>query len=89
MRAIPGVSVLDKGVERCGSVTFIRSGEDALALNKRLRALGINTSVSPQEYTRFDMEERRLPALLRASVHYYNSDAEIERFCAAITSPSR
>lgn len=89
LREIPGVSVLDKGVERCGIVTFVKSDEDALALHKRLRALGINTSVSPQEYTRFDMEERKLTALLRASVHYYNSDEEIDRFCAAVISRSR
>lgn len=89
LRQIPGVSVLDKGVVRCGIVTFVKSNEDTLALSARLRALGINTSVSPQEYTRFDMEERKLPALLRASVHYYNSDEEIERFCAAITASAR
>ena len=89
LRQIPGVSVLDKGGERCGIVTFVKSDEDALALHKRLRALGINTSVSPLEYTRFDMEERKLPALLRASVHYYNSDEEIERFCAAVISRLR
>jgi selenocysteine lyase/cysteine desulfurase len=31
-----------------------------------------------------DMTARRLDVLLRASVHYYNADEEIERLCAAL-----
>ena len=36
------------------------------------------------EAARLDFEERKLPGLVRASVHYYNSEDEIERFCAAL-----
>ena len=39
---------------------------------------------SPQEHARLDMEERGLESLVRASVHYYNSEDEVERFCDAL-----
>jgi cysteine desulfurase / selenocysteine lyase len=84
LAALPGVSVRDKGAMRCGIVTFTKAGEDAASMQRRLRAQGTNVSVSPAEYTRLDMEARGLPALVRASVHYYNTEGEVDRFCAAV-----
>jgi selenocysteine lyase/cysteine desulfurase len=50
----------------------------------------INVTASPGCVTPFDLESRGLTAgLLRASVHYYNTDEEIiNRFCDALEAVS-
>ena len=46
----------------------------------------INVTVSRLPSTRLDMEARGLPSVVRASVHYYNSEVEIDRFCATLAT---
>jgi selenocysteine lyase/cysteine desulfurase len=84
LRNLTGVAVHDLGPRRCGIVSFSVAGADAETVCARLRASRINTSVSHQASTRIDMQARGLRALVRASVHYYNDDTEVDRFCEAI-----
>ena len=86
LRAIPGVAVRDQGVERCGIVSFDVAGQDADDIQHRLANARINVSVSRLPSTRLDMEARGLRDLVRASVHYYNTAEEIERFCTTLAS---
>ena len=46
----------------------------------RLQARAINVSVSAPGWSRFD----GAPGRVRASVHYYNTDQEIDRFVEAV-----
>jgi cysteine desulfurase/selenocysteine lyase len=51
------------------------------------RALGkqhINVTVTRRGATLLDMDARGLESMVRASVHYYNSEEEVERFCQAM-----
>ena len=85
LAALPGITLRDKGAERCGIVTFTAAGCAAALIKQVLRSQAINVSVSSYAGTRLDMEARRLPGVVRASVHYYNREEEIERFCAALS----
>jgi len=81
---IPGVRVHDVGRHRSGIVTFTVEGVAADDVQARLRGLGINVSVSEPSSTRLDSERRQLPPLIRASVHYVTTDAELDRLAAAV-----
>lgn len=83
---VPGVAVHDLGRERCGIVTFTVDGMAAREASARLRARGINTSVSTAPFARWDMEPRGLAELVRASPHAYNTEAEIGRFVEAVAA---
>jgi selenocysteine lyase/cysteine desulfurase len=59
-------------------------GRPANEIQQTLAQQVINVTTSSTSSTRFDMEARGLALIVRASVHYYNDEAEVERFCAAI-----
>jgi selenocysteine lyase/cysteine desulfurase len=84
LQSLGFVAVRDLGAERCGIVTFTLEGMHASEVQRGLAAHGINVSVSPRENARLDFEERGLDALVRASVHYYNTVEEIERLCEVL-----
>jgi cysteine desulfurase / selenocysteine lyase len=81
---IDGVSVHDLGATKCGIVTFTVDRLDSEQLSARLRAQAINVHVSKPEDTRLDFEARGLEPMIRASVHYFNTEDEIARFCEVV-----
>lgn len=87
--AIPGAAVRDLGDVRCGIVSFTIDGWDNSALKQALSDKGINIAVSPGNFTLLDMTARGLSDLARASVHYYNTEAEVAQFCGAVEDLSK
>jgi cysteine desulfurase / selenocysteine lyase len=75
----PGVQTHDLGEERCAIVTFSVAGRPAAEVVEALVAEGINVSLSPGTYSRLDFGHRGIESLVRASVHYYNEPAELDR----------
>jgi cysteine desulfurase / selenocysteine lyase len=81
---IPGVVTRDLGTLRCGLVTFTVEGHEPADVKAALAKRRINVAVSPRNFTRLDMDDRDLDAVVRASVHYYNSEQEVDECVEAI-----
>jgi cysteine desulfurase/selenocysteine lyase len=84
LRAIPGVTVHDRGERLCGIVTFSVAGHEAGEVAAALARQRINVSQSRPEAARYDFEARGLPALVRASAHYYNTEDELEALARVV-----
>jgi len=83
---ISGITLRDLGQKKCGIVTFTSDRQTPEAIQLQLRLQKINVSISLEEYARLDLAPRKLSALVRASVHYYNTEEEIEHFCNTLQS---
>ncbi|MEU8227377.1 aminotransferase class V-fold PLP-dependent enzyme [Kribbella sp. NPDC048915] len=79
-----GITVVDQGDLRCGIVTFTMDGCEPRELVDKLRRQRINIWHSGVESTRLDMERRGLRSVVRASLHYFNTEQEVERLVEAI-----
>jgi cysteine desulfurase / selenocysteine lyase len=86
LAAVPGATVRDIGTDRCGIVTFTLDGRDPAAVRDALSARRMNTTITQAAATRLDMDARGLRDMVRASVHYYNTEEEIDRFVAAVAA---
>jgi len=80
LSAIPGVTVTDEGSTRCAIVTFICKQKNATELQKLFARESINVSVSSGSGTLLSFQQRGLDEVVRASVHYYNTETEIDVF---------
>jgi selenocysteine lyase/cysteine desulfurase len=81
---VPGVTVTDVGQVKSGIVSFISAAESPEEIARHLKARRINVTTSSVASTRFDMEDRGLDKVVRASVHYLTSDEEIELLVSAV-----
>lgn len=84
LEQINGVTIQDLGPNPCGIVSFTVAGVASAVVQQRLAMHSINVRVSPLRATRLDMEARNLADVVRASVHYYNTEEEITRLCRAV-----
>lgn len=82
---IPEITVQDLGERQSGIVSFTVNNKVPADICAYLATQHINTSYSVLESTYLDMEARHLEqGLVRASVHYYNTEAEIDKLCMAL-----
>jgi cysteine desulfurase / selenocysteine lyase len=81
-----GVRLTDLGLRKSAIVTFTADGADPQKIGAELRARQINVSVSSANNALLDLAERDLKSVIRASVHYYNTAEEIERFCRVLST---
>ena len=83
LSSTPRVKVQDLGVVRCGIVSFSTEA-DAFELKSKLHLANINVSVISPTHTLHDMQGRGLGFMIRASIHYYNTEEEIDQFVLSL-----
>jgi selenocysteine lyase/cysteine desulfurase len=81
---IDGVTVLDKGSELGGIVTFTVTGISAQDVQKTLSDSRINVSYATVNSAPVDMRSRHLGDIVRASFHAYNTETETEAFVKVV-----
>lgn len=83
---IPGVTPQDPGLQKSGIVTFTHQNQSAAQVQQWLagQEKRINVSTSTFRSTLLDMQHRDLLEVSRASVHAYNTEAEIDAMVAAL-----
>jgi selenocysteine lyase/cysteine desulfurase len=86
---IPGVQIRDLGEQRCAIVSFSVAERDPQEIARTLGSRGINVSVISRNASRFDLDERDLDELLRASVHYYNDDSDLDALVEGVGEIAR
>lgn len=78
------VTVRDRGSVQGAIVTFTVEGVACSEVSQELRRQAINTSASSVASARIDMEARELAAVVRSSVHYFNTEAELDALAEAV-----
>ena len=85
LAGIPGVTVHDKGRVKGGIVTFSVDRHTAPEVKAALAARSINVSTTAPASALIDMQQRGLDEIVRASVHYFNTEEELNLALDAIT----
>ena len=84
LKELPKVTLRDIGSVQSGIVSFTCEEFSAEEVKQRLFKSGINVSWNGVPNTYLDMTERGLSEVIRASVHYYNSEEEIDAFVSSL-----
>jgi selenocysteine lyase/cysteine desulfurase len=82
LASLPRVALQDRGAVLGATVTFDVSGTTAADVQRLLARERINVSVT--EATPSQIGSDRFAAHVRSSVHYYNSEDEVDRLVGAI-----
>jgi selenocysteine lyase/cysteine desulfurase len=82
---LPGVTVRDQGATKGAIVTFT-APRPARELQASLAAAGVNVSIMTTHSARLDLGPRGIDEMVRASVHYFNTEEEIERLVATVAA---
>ncbi|SDP53522.1 Selenocysteine lyase/Cysteine desulfurase [Mucilaginibacter sp. OK268] len=84
LEGIEGVTVHDKGDQQCGIITFSVRGMDSATVKSKMAENRINVSIGKAKSTLIYMNRYQLSSVVRASVHYYNTEEEIDAMCRVL-----
>jgi cysteine desulfurase/selenocysteine lyase len=83
---VPGITVRDQGATRGAIVTFQLADRRAADLRDALAAARVNVSVTEAESARLDLDGRGIDELVRASVHYFNTEQDVDRLVELVAA---
>ena len=83
---LDGVHLADCGKQQCAIVTFYTEQMSAEDIYSAMAGEQINVSVSDGSGTLVSFQRRGLTAVVRASLHYFNTDEEIDYFVQVLSA---
>lgn len=86
LAGVDRVMIRDQGDDRSGIVTFTVEGFDATAFQAELATCGVSVGAPGRTNAQWDIGVRGLDAVVRAGVHYFNTDGELDRLVEAVDS---
>ncbi|PPQ15975.1 aminotransferase [Bradyrhizobium sp. AC87j1] len=89
LAGVRAVTIRDLGRTPGAIVSFTVEGHDAEDIVRSAAEAGITIGASDPASTRIDAEMRSLPNVVRASPHYYNIEAEVDRLIEHIAGLAR
>jgi cysteine desulfurase / selenocysteine lyase len=73
------ITVRDTAAQRCGIVTFTIDAIEPSAVVSAAAAAGIVINASTATWAALDLHAKGTPSVVRASPHYFNTEAEVDR----------
>ncbi|MFI6467135.1 N-methyl-L-tryptophan oxidase [Streptomyces sp. NPDC050528] len=84
LAALPGVHVTDPPAAGGAIVTFVVDGLDASEVQRQLAYRRVHLIAVPAGHGRWDMDHRGLTKVVRASVHVYNDEDDLDALVEAV-----
>ena len=84
LREIDGVTLLDRGAVLAATVTFTVDGAFPDDVQQRLEERAVNVSTMDASSAQLDYGPRGIDEAVRASVHYYNDDNDLDRLVEGV-----
>lgn len=86
LTSISNIHVHHEGSSSCGIVTFYSAAMESSSLKETLQDRGFELSLVPATSTPLDSAKTTVPDLVRASISYTNTQAEIDEFIESLLS---
>jgi selenocysteine lyase/cysteine desulfurase len=84
LSAIDGIQLTDQGRVKCGIVTYSTTRMDSYRIKSEMKKRKINVSVSDGSGTLVSFHQRNIESVVRTSVHYFNTEQEIDTYIGAL-----
>ena len=88
LAGLEGARVWDRGERLSGIVTFTVDGLEPSAIARRLEDRRIYVNAPAAHNAQFDFQDRGVEQVVRAGVHYFNTEADVDRLLEAVDALS-